>query len=297
MTMVLYTLRFPNKIDLDVLDKVSEHIIKGHAKYQAGYAYNYNARVINDEGISISVSPEAFCRETFTGYIRRAFAGKRKNMICLVWCNEARHITHELLSDGFVDFATEFLSRSGVPEIVTKTSAKVAHVGLGVVFPITMGDSMTRYTSASALVLLLRGGNLLVNTDENKMEFYCDALKRIAPRVRRTTSWWSENRATIGASTFIWYLLHYFDLFPLVSKQKAKPQFCNGPQTYFSGNRKNIISAIEKFDDITRIELIDKTLKGNKTLLSQLSSDFRETFRSMLSKLPPKVRKIKGASL
>ena len=67
MTMILYTLRFPDKTDLDILDKVSDHIIKGHAKYQAVYGFNYSSRVINDEGISISVSPEAFCRETFTG--------------------------------------------------------------------------------------------------------------------------------------------------------------------------------------------------------------------------------------
>jgi len=301
MTMRLYTLRFPdNKIDLALLDSISQDIIDGCKQYNYSWDsyYYHNTVNITEHGINIGISQGVFCRETFTSMIRTFFRGKRKNLIGLVWCDEARGVSHEVLSKYFVDFASEFLAKSGVPEVVARTGTKIAKIGNSIVFPITMGDIITRYTSASALILLLRAGSLLVDkSTAHKIGSYDFVMKNIIHSISRATSWYNEARTTIGASTCIWYFLHFFDLHYLVSKKRGGNGHCNGPSTYYSGTRRKIISALSEFNDFSRIELMDKLLKGRKNLLDQFSTDFRDAFRGMLNKLPPKEKKVKGVTL
>jgi hypothetical protein len=297
MTMVLYSLRFPSdKIDLDSLDKISGDIIGGKGRYVTTWDY-YRHRIIKDGNVDVTLGSEVYCRETFTSILRRNFLGKRKNLVGLVWCSETRGITGEILREHFVDFAAEFLTKSGVSESIVRAGTKVSKSGLGVVFPITMGDSITRFTSASALILLLRSGSVLADKKNKRIHTYSKVLENIMPRASRETGWYNEYRTTIGASTFIWYLLHFFDLHYLVSKKKRGNVSCNGPTSYFSGCRNSIISVISSFNDIPRIEMMSELLTGHKSLLNQFSTEFRAAFEVMLNKLPLKERKVKGVTL
>lgn len=306
--MRIYVVDFEDGIDLRTLQKVTATISNPRNKYvssRLSYYYypSYGKKKFSD-GVHITAYESTHCRESLTSFVRSAFTSKdTKNKVVLVYVSaEAKGIPIDVFKRDFQDFAVEFLSHSRIPEDIVRAGTYVPDDSLTFIFPITVADAITDFISASALILLFRRGQKMLRGSKEFLS-YGELLSKIVPsshnRSASLYSWGPGRTTTIGSSTFMWYLLHFFDLHNLKGLHVHGHDYCNGPQSFY-GHRSYLINQeLSSFNDLTRISMI-KELFGRKkdSFVKNFSEDFRKTFNDMLDKCSAtKVKKIKGASL
>lgn len=307
--MRVHSVEFEKDIDLNTLQKISNMALNDQLGRIYEWSYYDDRHRQRIDGVGVSTEADTYCRETLTGQIRRMIPSRSdhsKRKIVLVYVSgEARGISAKVLNKCFTDFAVEFLSHSGIPENIVRAGTSLHKSRLTVVFPITIGDKITDYTSASALILLLRVGASLVDKKKEKILPYSKLLHDLlaSALTRRNTLW--DRTSTIGTSTLLWYILHFFDLHNLRGQTSTSyNSVCNGPQSYYSGHYGTITHRLASLDDLTRIQLIQGFLGKKKTqFMRSFSISLMKAFEIMFSKLDgtlpeaKKVKKIKGASL